>query len=76
MKWRIEDMLSRKLLKRYSDVMLKSLDTYSDDTTLLMEDMIISEEMLSKIEQILKTNPTEEELIQKLDSIQTESYGT
>ena len=69
-------MLSRKLLKRYSDVMLKSLDTYSDDTTLLMEDMIISEEMLSKIEQILKTNPTEEELIQKLDSIQTESYGT
>ena len=76
MKWRIEDMLSRKLLKRYSDVMLKSLDTYSDDTTLLMEDMIISEEMLSKIEQILKTNPTEEELIQKLDSIQTESYET
>ena len=69
-------MLSRKLLKRYSDVMLKSLDTYSDDTTLLMEDMIISEEMLSKIEQILKTNPTEEELIQKLDSIQTESYET
>ena len=65
-------MLNRKYLKNYSNVMLKSLDMYSDDTTLKLEDSITSEEILLKIEQILSTNPTEQQLLQKLDKLNSQ----
>ena len=72
MAWRKDAMLNRKYLKNYSNVMLKSLDMYSDDTTLKLEDSITSEEILLKIEQILSTNPTEQQLLQKLDKLNSQ----
>ena len=64
---KIEAMLSRKYLKNYSNVMLKSLDMYSEDTILKLEDSITSEERLLKIEQFMTTNPTEKELLEMLE---------
>ncbi|MDD6847546.1 MAG: hypothetical protein PUD53_02030 [Oscillospiraceae bacterium] len=43
------------------------MDTYSIDTTLKVSDMLISDEVLLKIEEMLKSNPTEQEFLKMLD---------
>ena len=58
---------SKKYLRNYSEIILKSLDMYSDYTVLKVSNTLTSDEALLKIEEILKSNPTEEELLKILD---------
>ena len=62
--------------EQFSKVILTCMERFSKDTTTMVGALLTSHERVIVAEQILKTNPTEEELIQKLDSIQTESYET
>ena len=65
--WREKVMIAKKYLRNYSEIILNSLDTYSIDTTLKVSDMLISDEVLLKIEEILKSNPTEQEFLKMLN---------
>lgn len=60
-------MISRKYLDDYSKIIFKSLSTYSDDTTLRVSNSMTSDESLLKIEDLMMDNPTEQELIKRLD---------
>lgn len=64
--WRTKVMIAKKYLRNYSEIILKSLDMYSDDTVLKVSNTLTSDEALLKIEEILKSNPTEE-LLKILD---------
>lgn len=50
-------MIARKYLDNYSEIILNSLNLYSDNTT---------DETLLKMEELMKDNPTEQELIKRL----------
>ena len=60
-------MISGEYVRKYSAVLLKALDTYSGDTAEIVSDMIVSDETLLKMEELMKDNPTEQELINRLD---------
>ena len=60
-------MISGKYCQNYTKLILKSLDTYSDDTTLRVSDSMTSDETLLKMEELMKDNPTEQELIKRLN---------
>lgn len=63
----IKNMIVEKNVKRYSTILLKSLDAYSDNTVLRVSGIIVSDESLLKMEELMKDNPTEQELIKRLD---------
>ena len=65
--WREKVMIAKKYLRNYSEIILNSLDTYSDDTTLKVSNMLTSDEALLKIEKILESNPTEQEFLKVLN---------
>ena len=60
-------MIARKYLDNYSEIILNSLNLYSDNTTLRVSDSMTSDETRLKMEQLMKDTPTEQELIKKLD---------
>lgn len=60
-------MIARKYLDNYSEIILNSLNLYSDNTTLRVSDSTTSDETLLKMEELMKDTPTEQELIKKLD---------
>ena len=68
MNWRIKNMIAKKYLRNYSEIILKCLDIYSDSTTSKVSDILTSEQNLLKMENILQTNPTEQEFIKILDN--------
>ena len=59
-------MIARKYLDNYSEIILNSLNLYSDNTTLRVCDSMTSDETLLKMEELMKDTPTEQELIKKL----------
>jgi len=59
-------MIARKYLDNYSEIILNSLNLYSDNTTLRVCDSMTSDETLLKMEELMKNTPTEQELIKKL----------
>lgn len=65
-------MIDRKYLRNYSDVMFYCMDNYSQNTTLLLSSIIESEDTLLVIEKIIKTEPTENEFLEKIDPIKRE----
>ncbi len=69
MKWRVEDM-DRKYLTKDLDVMLKIIRSYSENTAEKATDIINTEQRLIKVEQILKTNPTEQEFLNELNKLE------
>ena len=60
-------MIARKYLDNYLEIILNSLNLYSDNTTLRVSDSMTSDETLLKMEELMKDTPTEQELIKKLD---------
>lgn len=63
----ISIMIARKYLDNYLEIILNSLNLYSDNTTLRVSDSMTSDETLLKMEELMKDTPTEQELIKKLD---------
>ena len=59
-------MIARKYLDNYSEIILNSLNLYSDNTTLRVSNSMTSDETLLKMEKLMKDNPTEQELIKRL----------
>ena len=50
-------MIARKYLDNYSEIILNSLNLYSDNTTLRASDSMTSDETLLKMEELMKDNP-------------------
>ena len=56
-----------EILQKLYKANIESLDTYSDNTTLRISNSMTSDETLLKMEDLIKDNPTEQELIKRLD---------
>ena len=67
MKQREESMINKKYLTEYSEIMLKSLDSFSEDTALIVSDLLTSDESLLKIKKMLEKNPNEQEFLKMLE---------
>lgn len=65
-------MLDRKYLRNYSNVMFYCMDNYSQNTTLLLANIIESDETLLKIEGIINTKPSEVEFLERIDCFKRE----
>ena len=62
-------MITSKYMNLYSDLALKVLHTYSPGTIIEANDFMSSDEAVLKVEQILSTNPTEDELLEKIPEL-------
>lgn len=60
-------MIARKYLDNYSEIILNSLNLYSDNTKLRVSNSMTSDETLLKMEELMNDTPTEQELIKRLD---------
>ena len=62
-------MITGNMYKQYFQTVLKILPMYSYDTTLKLIGFMSSDEAVLKVEQILSTNPTEDELLEKIPEL-------
>mgnify|MGYP000148155687 FL=1 len=63
-------MITGNMFKRYVDISCKILHTYSHDTIIEILDFMSSDEAVLKMEEILSTNPSESELLDKIHELQ------
>lgn len=68
-------MIAGKNVKRYSKILLKALDAYSGSTAERVSDIIVSDETLLKMEELMKDNPTEQEIGQELSAGVKEKFS-
>ena len=62
-------MITSKCLKGYSNLILKMLDEFSEDTAVKATNLLDTDEKYLKAEEILKTNPTEQEFLKQIESL-------
>ena len=62
-------MIDRKYLKNYSDIMMYSMDNFSDETTLILSDFMRSDESLRIVYRIISTKPTEKDLLNEIKKL-------
>ena len=60
-------MISRQHWTDYSEITLKALDMYSEDTALIVSDLLTSDESLLNIKKMLEKNPNEQEFLKMLE---------
>ena len=65
-------MLDRKYLRNYTDVMCYCIKNYSQNTTLLLANIIENDDTLLKIEKIINTKPAEDEFLESIDCFKRE----
>ena len=65
-------MLDRKYLRNYTDVMCYCIKNYSQNTTLLLANIIENDDTLLKIEKIINTKPAEDEFLERIDCFKRE----
>ena len=63
-------MITDNMFKRYVDTSCKILHIYSHDTIIEILDFMSSDEAVLKMEEILSTNPSESELLDKIHELQ------
>lgn len=63
-------MITGNTFAKYFQTVLRILRTYSEDTTLELIDFMSSDEAVLKMEEILSTNPSESELLDKIHELQ------
>lgn len=63
-------MITGNMFKRYVDISCKILHIYSHDTIIEILDFMSSDEAVLKMEEILSTNPSESELLDKIHKLQ------
>ena len=68
--WRILDMITGNMFKRYVDISCKILHIYSHDIIIEILDFMSSDEAVLKMDEILSTNPSEGELLDKIHELQ------
>ena len=62
-------MITSKCLKGYLNLSLKMLDEFSEDTAIAVTDLLDTDEKYLKAEEILKTNPTEQEFLKQIQEL-------
>jgi|GEM_PF-890244 len=62
-------MITGNMYEQYFQTVLKILPMYSHDTTRKLIGFMSSDEAVLKVEQILSTNPTEDELLEKIPEL-------
>lgn len=62
-------MLTRKSLKEYSEILVKAIGTYSEETVLETQKHLKSDEKVTRVHQIIMQDPTEEEYLQQIEDI-------
>ena len=62
-------MITSKCLKGYSNLILKMLAEFSGDTAVEVTDLLDTDEKYLKAEEILKTNPTEQEFLEQIRNL-------
>ena len=63
-------MITSKYMNLYADLALKVLHTYSPDTIIEANDFMSSDDAVLKMDEILSTNPSESELLDKIHELQ------
>ena len=63
-------MITGNMFKRYVDISCKILHIYSHDTIIEILDFMSSDEAVLKMDEILSTNPSEGELLDKIHELQ------
>ena len=63
-------MITGNMFKRYVDISCKILHIYSHDTIIEILDFMSSDEAVLKMDEILSTNPSESELLDKIHELQ------
>ena len=63
-------MITPSSMNLYWELAFKILHTYSPDTIIEANDFMSSDEAVLKMEQILSTNPSESELLDKIHKLQ------
>lgn len=62
-------MLTRKSLKEYSEVLVKAIKSYSENTVIETQKHLQSDQKATQIHKIIMKNPTEEEFLQQIAEI-------
>lgn len=62
-------MLTRKSLKEYSEVLVKAIKSYSEDTVIETQKHLLSDQKVTQIHKIIMKNPTEQEFLQQIAEI-------
>ena len=63
-------MITGNMFKRYVDISCKILHIYSHDTIIEILDFMSSDDAVLKMDEILSTNPSESELLDKIHELQ------
>ena len=59
-------MITNKTFELYTNISCEILHMYSLNTIIILLDLMSSDEAVLKMEQILSTNPSEEEVLKKI----------
>lgn len=62
-------MITNDMFDKYSNLTLKILPMYSPNTIITLLNLMSSDEAVLKMEQILSTNPSEEEVLEKIQEV-------
>ena len=62
-------MISNKCLKAYSDLILKALDVYSEETAITVAEIINTDEKCAEAERIIEQRLKEHEFIERINKL-------
>lgn len=62
-------MITNKTFELYTNISCEILHMYSLNTIIILFDLMSSDEAVLKMEQILSTNPSEEEVLKKIQEV-------
>lgn len=62
-------MITNKTFELYTNISCEILHMYSLNTIIILLDLMSSDEAVLKMEQILSTNPSEEEVLKKIQEV-------
>ena len=63
-------MVTGKTFDKYFQIVMRILRTYSEDATLELIDFMSTDEAVLQMEQILSTDPSEQDLLNKIHRLQ------
>lgn len=62
-------MITNKTFELYTNISCEILHMYSLNTIIILLELMSSDEAVLKMEQILSTNPSEEEVLEKIQEV-------
>lgn len=62
-------MRTKKSLKEYSELLVKAMNLYSEDTVMEILNHLQTDEKVTRVHQIIMQDPTEEKFLQQIEDI-------